>query len=170
MLIAAARDGDATAFEVLVRRHQPVVYRVALRMVGSRADAEDVAQETFVQAWRSLGRFRGESAFSTWLYRIATNRALDMLARRPPEARELDAETIMGGKDPSVVLVERERLRAVTAALLKLPARSRALLVLHELEGLSYDEVAEVLDIPRSTVKGRTHRARVSLVTMMEGN
>ena len=76
VLLAAARDGDVAAFGLLVGRHQVAVYRVALRMLGSHADAEDVAQETFVQAWRSLACFRGHSAFGTWLYRIVTNRSL----------------------------------------------------------------------------------------------
>jgi RNA polymerase sigma-70 factor, ECF subfamily len=168
-LVSAARDGDTRAFAQLVREHQGPVYRVALRMLGSASDAEDVAQETFVQAWRSLGRFRGDSAVSTWLYRIATNRSLDLIARRRVQGDPLeDADAVAGGVDPAAAAQERAALRAVVDGLLALPAEQRALLVLHELEGLSYAEVADVLHVPPPTVKGRMHRARGALAAVME--
>jgi RNA polymerase sigma-70 factor, ECF subfamily len=148
-LVGAARDGDARAFARLVREHQGAVYRVALRMLGSASDAEDVAQETFVQAWRSLSRFRGDSTVSTWLYRIATNRSLDLLARRRAQGDPLeDAGAVAGGVDPAVAAEERAALRAVV-------------------EGLSYAQVADVLQVPPTTVKGRMHRARVALADVM---
>jgi len=168
VLVAAARDGDLGAFESLVRRHQAAVYRVALRMLGSEADAEDVAQETFVQAWRSLARFRGHSAFGTWLYRIVTNRALNTLAARR-ETASLDHDAIGALDDPNETLERRERLRAVTEGLLMLASEQRALLVLRELEGMTYAQIAEVLAIPPSAVKGRMHRARLALVTTVGG-
>ncbi|MEJ7798687.1 MAG: sigma-70 family RNA polymerase sigma factor [Solirubrobacteraceae bacterium] len=168
VLVAAARHGDLVAFESLVRRHQLAVYRVALRLLGSEADAEDVAQESFVQAWRSLARFRGHSAFATWLYRIVTNRALNTLAARR-ETVSLDVDVIGALDDPSETLERRERLRAVTDGLLMLDPEERALLVLRELEGLTYAQIAEVLAIAPSTVKGRMHRARVALVTKVGG-
>jgi len=175
VLVAAARDGDLAAFESLVRRHQVAVYRVALRMLGSEADAEDVAQETFVQAWRSLARFRGHSALGTWLYRIATNRALNALAARR-ETASLDDSAIVALADPAGTLADpaetlerRERLRAVTEGLLMLAPEQRALLVLRELEGLSYAQIAEVLTISPTAVKGRMHRARLALVAVVGG-
>ena len=101
VLVDAARAGDVEAFEVLVRRHQGRVYRVALRLLGSDADAQDAAQETFIRAWRGLGRFRGESAVSTWLYRIVTNRCLNVIAaRRPAESLDLGLERFGAVLDP----------------------------------------------------------------------
>ncbi len=116
VLVAAARDGDLAAFGLLVRRHQVAVYRVALRMLGTHADAEDVAQEAFVQAWRSLARFRGDSSFGTWLYRIVTNRALNVLSAQR-ETASLENHEIASVDDPAQTLERRERLRAVTKGL-----------------------------------------------------
>lgn len=169
VLVAAARDGDLAAFGLLVRRHQVAVYRVALRMLGSHADAEDVAQEAFVQAWRSLARFRGDSSFGTWLYRIVTNRALNVLSAQR-ETASLEDHEIASFDDPAQTLERRERLRAVTQGLLMLAPEQRALLVLHELEGLSYAQVAQVLEIAPAAVKGRMHRARVALATVVGGD
>jgi RNA polymerase sigma-70 factor (ECF subfamily) len=162
LLLQAAQDGDLDAFEALVHRHQGAVYRVALRMLGSEADAQDATQETFVRAWRGLGRFRRESAVSTWLYSIVTRRCLDLIAaRRPTEdlGIELDA-----GVDPADTAEQRERLRAVTRAVAALPGEQRAALVLREFEGLSYDQVADVLNTSVSAVKGRIHRARLAVL------
>lgn len=168
ILVDAARAGDLDAFELLVRRHQAAVYRLALRMLGSEADAEDMAQETFVQAWRSLGRFRGHSAFGTWLFRIATNRCLNAVAARRVTVT-LDEEQVGAGGDPSETVQRHTRLRAMVAAMLELPAEQRAALVLRELEGLSYDEIANVLEISSSAVKGRIHRARLALIARLGG-
>jgi len=166
VLIEAAQAGDLDAFEVLVRRHQRPVYRLALRMLGSASDAEDVAQETFVQAWRSIGRFRGSSSLGTWLYRIATNRCLDLLAAdRPTEP--LDAELGDQLGDPVTALAQRERLRSVMAGLHALSGDQRAALVLREFEGLRYDQIAEVLGITVAAVKGRIHRARLALLATL---
>jgi len=163
VLVAAARDGDGDAFELLVRRHQGAVYGLALRMLGSEADAQDAAQDTFVQAWRALARFRGDSAFSTWLYRIVTNRCLNILARRRP-ADALSDDHADRRDDPAEIAVGRERMHAVAAAVLRLGREQRAALVLREFQGLSYDEIAAVLGITVAAVKGRIHRARLLLV------
>ena len=162
-LVAAAKAGDLHAFDALVRRHQGAVYRVALRMLGSEVDAQDAAQEALVQAWRALSTFRGESAFSTWLYRIVTNRCLNArAARRPMEA--LPDVLIDRDSDPPEALERSERLRALVRGLLELPAEQRAALVLRELEGLSYEEIAQVLEVSVPAVKGRIHRARLALL------
>jgi RNA polymerase sigma-70 factor (ECF subfamily) len=163
ILVQAAQDGDVDAFEAIVRRHQAGVYRVALRMLGSRADAQDVTQETFVRAWRSLGRFRGDSAVSTWLDRIVTRRCLDVIAtRRTTEYLDDDLQT--SATDPSESAEQRERLQAVTRAIAMLPAEQRAALVLREFESLSYQEVADVLGTTLPAVKGRIHRARIAVL------
>ena len=163
ILVQAAKDGDINAFEIIVRRHEAGVYRVALRMMGSRADAQDVTQETFMRAWRSLARFRSDSAVSTWLYRIVTRRCLDVLAsRRSTELLDDDVQTI--ATDPSESTEQRERLRAVTRAIAMLPAEQRAALVLREFESLSYQEVAHVLGTSVAAVKGRIHRARIAVL------
>ncbi|MBV9337845.1 MAG: sigma-70 family RNA polymerase sigma factor [Solirubrobacterales bacterium] len=163
ILVRAAQEGDLDAFEELVRRYQVPVYRVALRMLGVRADAQDAAQETFVRAWRSLPRFRGGSTLSTWLYRIVTRRCLDKLAkRRATEA--LDEIEVEDDLDPAQAAERREQLRAVTHAIATLPADQRAALVLREFEGLSYQEVAEVLGTSLAAVKGRIHRARLTII------
>ncbi len=162
-LITAARDGDLDAFEALVRRHEVAVYRVAFRLLRSDADAQDATQETFVRAWRSISRFRNESTFSVWLYRIVTRRCLDLLAARRPSAI-LEDDEIDAGVDTAETAEGRERLRAVTRAIAALPAGQRAALVLREFEGLSYDEIADVLETTVPAVKGRIHRARLSVL------
>lgn len=166
VLVDAARAGDLDAFEVLVRRHQGPVYRVALRMVGSAADAEDVAQETFVQAWRSLKSFHGDSALATWLYRIATNRSLDLLAKRRPSA-QLEESSGIQSHDPGAILADREETTKVMGAVQALPAEQRAALVLREFEGLSYNEIGAVLGISLAAVKGRIHRGRLAVIAAM---
>jgi RNA polymerase sigma-70 factor, ECF subfamily len=168
ILVQAAQHGDTDAFEAIVRRHQAGVYRVALRMLGSRADAQDVTQETFVRAWRSLGRFRSDSAVSTWLYRIVTRRCLDVIAaRRTTQHLAEDLQT--SAADPSESAEQRERLQAVTRAIAMLPADQRAALVLREFESLSYQEVADVLGTTIPAVKGRIHRARIAVLNQTAG-
>lgn len=163
-LLDAARDGDLDAFAMLVRRHQVAVYRVALRMLASEAEAQDATQETFVRAWRGLRRFRGDSAVSTWLYRIVTRRCLDLIAMRRPAA-DLEQTDLPAHDDPAKTAEERDRLRAVTRAIAALPGDQRAALVLREFEGLSYDQIAEVMHTSVAAVKGRIHRARLAVLT-----
>ncbi len=148
---------------MLVRRHQTAVYRVALRLLGSAADAEDATQDAFVQAWRGLGGFRGQSAVSTWLYRIVTNRCLNMLAARRP-IEPLEFEVASSSRDPAQVAEQHERFAAVAGAVSALPAEQRAALVLRDFEGLSYEEIAHVLGVSMAAVKGRIHRARLTVL------
>jgi RNA polymerase sigma-70 factor (ECF subfamily) len=163
ILVRAAQDGDVDAFEELVRRYQSRIYRVALRMLGSRADAQDAVQETFVRAWQALPRFRHESAPSTWLYRIVTRRALDKIARRRTTGT-LDEVDLEAGPDPVQATEQQERLRAVRKAIANLPPEQRAALVLREFEGLSYQEVAHVLGAGVPAIKTRIHRARLTII------
>lgn len=163
VLVQASQDGDLDAFEALVRRHHPAVYRVALRMLSSEADAQDATQETFVRAWRGLGRFRRESEASTWLFRIVTRRCLDIIAARRP-SEPLEEIELASRVDVADVAEGREQLRAVTRAIAGLPGDQRAALVLREFEGLSYQEVADVLVTSVPAVKGRIHRARLAVI------
>lgn len=162
-LVHAAQSGDLDAFELLVRRYQAPVYRTALRLLASNADADDVTQDTFLRAWRSMSRFRGDSAFATWLYRIVTRRCFDLLAARRPTVL-FDEEQPGTSLDPASTIEQRERLRAITQQIQALPPDQRAALVLREFEGLSYEQVAEVLETTVPAIKGRIHRARLALL------
>ncbi|GHG43627.1 MULTISPECIES: RNA polymerase sigma factor [Amycolatopsis] len=172
-LLARAADGDATAFGALVREHTPRMYRVALRITGSAAEAEDVVQEAWLAAWRSLAGFRQESAVSTWLYRVVTNSALAVLRRRRPTV-SLDDPAPQSTVDSALLaaavpgpegrVVRAEEVDAVLRAVGRLEVSQRVPLVLRELEGLSYEEVAEVLDVNVTALRSRLHRARVALL------
>lgn len=166
-LVRAAQAGDVAAFEELVRRHELGVFRVALRMLGSEADAQDAAQDAFVQAWRALASFRAESAFSTWLYRIVTNGCLAMLASPNRPSTQLSGAEVDPRPGPEAIAIDRDELDAVKGAILELTPEQRAPLVLREFEGLSYDEIGEVLDLAPGAVKGRLHRGRLELVRRM---
>jgi len=166
VLVRAAQRGDLQAFADLVRRHQRPAFRLALHMTGSREDAEDVSQEAFFRAWRTLGRFRGDSSFSTWMHRIVTNLCLNLIAARPAHHGLPDTASDLRD-DPPTTIERRERMRALEAGVRALPPDARAALVLRELQGLSYDEVAEVLGVSLAAVKGRIHRARLQLVEGM---
>lgn len=167
-LVDAARAGDLLAFEELARRHEALVYRVALRMLGSPSDADDAAQDVLLQAWQGLPRFRGDSSFATWLYRLASNRCLDDLSSRRRDAALPD--DVRGADATMYEQVEgRMRLEALTSAVARLTPEQRAPLVLREFEGLSYEEIAEVLETTVAAVKGRIHRARLELVSALTG-
>ena len=171
-----ARAGDNGAFEALVLRYQARIVNYASAMVHDAGAAEDVAQETFVRAWRGLGRFRGESTFKTWLYRIATNVARTHLDRRGRRARIADrslddeAEPLQAGDVPSpapdaeTALARRE---AIDRALSELPDELRQALVLRDVEGLDYKEIAGVTGAPIGTVESRIFRARRRLRTLL---
>lgn len=165
-LVGAAQRGDLDAFEVLVRRHEDAVFRLALRMTGSAPDAEEAAQDALVQAWRSLHLYRGDASFKVWLARIATNRCLDIMATRHPEVGLPD--DLVDSRGDTIVLVEqRDRVQALTRTILALPPDARAALVLREFQGLSYAEVADALGVSLAAVKGRIHRARLELTAKM---
>ena len=163
--MSLAQRGDLDAFDALVRRHRLRVYRVALRMLGDPAEAEDAAQEAFVRAWQALPRFRGDAAFGTWMYRVVTNRCLTRLRDRRlsdplPEAEALQAP----GTDTADSAVARVQIEAVKRAIHQLTPEQRAPWVLRELEGLSYEQIADALDLSLSAVKARIHRARQEIV------
>jgi RNA polymerase sigma-70 factor (ECF subfamily) len=159
-LITRAQQGDRRAFGQLVRRHREGVVNVVYRMYGDANLAEDAAQEAFIRAWQNLPSYRPRSPFRNWVYRIATNAALDAL-RREREAVDIDALALASSDNgPEAVVEGAERGERVRQAVLALPPASRAVLVLREYEGLSYREIAETLGIPMGTVMSRLNYAR----------
>lgn len=164
-LVVRAQEGDTRAFETLARRHQAALHRVAVRLMGDRAAAEDALQEALVDAWRRIEHFRGGSAFSTWLYRIVTHRCTGMLRQRRPVPLEHSADIGLGvAPDLPERAVEIDaELVALGAALRTLPDDLRVCWVLRELEGMAYEEIAAVVGAGEPTVRGRTHRARTTL-------
>ena len=165
-LVSRAQSGRLDAFEELVRRHRLATYRVALRVLGDESDAEDATQDAFVQAWRNLGGFRADAAFSTWMYRIVTNRCLNMLrARRRTEPLPDDREA--PASRPDRIAEARWQVEDLKLAILRLTPEQRAPLVLRELQGCSYEEIAQSLDLSISAVKSRLHRARLELLSAM---
>lgn len=170
-LVVRAREGDVRAFSELARRHQAALYRLALRLVGNPADAEDALQEALLDAWRRLDGFRGDSAFSTWAYRIVTHRCLDLLRRRRP-AVPVDEVAEEHLAAPAEVAPEQAAqldagLAALRVALGRLPDEQRVCWVLRELEGLGYAEIAEITGTSATAVRGRIHRARTTLAEVM---
>jgi len=172
-LIAASLDGDASAFGHLVLRYRKLAIGVAYRMCGDGALAEDIAQDTFVRVWDKLHLFRPSGSFKSWMCRIATNLTIDMLRRQRPA---VDVEEVLiedRAERPEVRAMRQERASAVRSAIASLPEQTRAALILREYEGLSYQEVADALDIPMGTVKSRLNDARrrlkVALAGYMEG-
>lgn len=171
-LLERARRGDGRAFEDLARTVEAALYRHALRILGSTADAEDVVQDAMVSAWRSMSSFEGGS-FKAWIFRITTNRAIDVVrARRrrgelplePPEDADVDwAEPADPGPEPAEVASQGEAMSLVEEALRGLPAEQRAALVLRDIEGFSYEEIARITVTEVGTVKSRIHRGRVAV-------
>ncbi|MBI2874771.1 MAG: RNA polymerase sigma factor [Firmicutes bacterium] len=170
VLVAAAQQGDLEAFGVLVKRHEKWVYNLAYRMLGHREDASDLAQEAFLKAYRALSRFRGASSFKTWLYRITSNLCLDALRRRTPQrqAGELKPTVADPSPGPHERAEERERLAKVHAAIVSLPDHQRLCLILRDLQGLSYEEIASAAAVNVGTVKSRLNRARLALRDLLE--
>jgi RNA polymerase sigma-70 factor (ECF subfamily) len=166
-LVQRAKCGDRSAFGELVRHHRSGVINVVYRMCGDIHLAEDAAQEAFIRAWGKLPGYRPRSPFQNWLYRIATNVALDTL-RRERETVQLDAVPLQNPHAGPESAVERaEQAALVREAVLALPPASRAVLVLREYEGLSYRHIAETLGIPLGTVMSRLNYARTHLAASL---
>ncbi len=161
-LIEQAQNGDRNAFGELVRRHYQGVILVVYRMCGDTNLAEDAAQEAFMRAWVNLPSYQPRSSLRNWLYRIAVNAALDVLRRKPEESIE-DEEVLMvtdQAAGPETALIEKERVAVLQQAMKSLPDAARSVLVLREYGGLSYQEIAGVLDVPIGTVMSRLNYAR----------
>lgn len=177
LLVERAQRGDKHAFELLVAKYQRKLVRLISRIVRDTAEVEDVAQEAFIKAYRALPQFRGESAFYTWLYRIGVNTAKNFLVaqgRRAPTSTEKDAEEAETFEDagqlrdintPESILMSRQVAMTVNAAMAKLPEELRTAITLREVEGMSYDEIAELMSCPIGTVRSRIFRAREAIAT-----
>jgi RNA polymerase sigma-70 factor (ECF subfamily) len=165
-LLDRARNGDPAAFDTIVDRFERRVFAVALRIVRHHEDARDVTQEVFVTALRALKGFRGDAQLSTWFHRVAVNASLDLVRkrrRRDHSSMEELAEHASSEPGPEAEAIESVRAREVHRALGLIPPDQRALIVLHDLQGLDYAQCAEALEIPLGTVKSRLHRARLAL-------
>jgi len=174
-LVERVQRGDKGAFDLLVSKYQRKIFRLLSRLIRDQAEVEDVAQEAFIKAYRALPNFRGDSAFYTWLYRIAINTAKNHLVsrgRRAPTTTEADieeAETFDDGdhlrdlNTPESMLLTKQVGEAVNRAIDQLPEDLRTAIVLREIEGLSYEEIAESMNCPIGTVRSRIFRAREAI-------
>ena len=165
-IVDRAKRGDPAAFEELVRRYQNQVYRLALRMCGNQHDAEEVAQEAFVAAWKGLPKFRAESKFSSWLYQLTSNAAIDFLRRekRHRGAEDIDEQLDLAAVGtPHEAAEDAELARELHAALQTLTPEHRQIFLLRQLQQLSYDEIGRALGIESGTVKSRLSRAKKQL-------
>ena len=171
-LVHRLRAGDGQAFEEMVRAYQHRVFGVALRMLSSPAEAEEVAQEVFLRVHRSVAEFRGEAKLSTWLYAIASRVCLTRLTtaerRMIRRGEEALAKVPTPGDGPAGDLERSELEAALHCAIAELPEDRRIVVVLRDLEGLSYEEIAQALDLELGTVRSRLHRARMDLKDKME--
>lgn len=182
-VVRAVLDGDVNAFEMLVREYEKNVYNLALRMVGNSEDAADMSQEAFIKAYNSLNSFRGDSKFSVWLYRIVSNVCLDFIrSRKRKQTVSLSVEDDNGEdveldiaddtQSPERLMDKQLTRDAVRRGLASLPPGQRQILLLREIQGMSYDEIAEVLNVEAGTVKSRIFRARKKLSAFLleDGN
>jgi RNA polymerase sigma-70 factor (ECF subfamily) len=184
LLIARLRQRDEAAFNEVVRLHGDKVFNLVLRMVGTRAEAEDIAQEVFVTVFKSIDSFRGDAKFTTWLLRIAANHSknrIKYLARRRSDRNGLDGATeaqladqgkapVQGHIDaPDAILEAAELETIMQEAIATLDEEHRLLVVLRDIEEMSYEEIAQITGLPEGTVKSRLHRARMALKEQMQG-
>lgn len=174
LLVERVQQGDKTAFDVLVKKYQHKIISLIMRYVSDHAEAMDVAQEAFIKAYNALARFRGESAFYTWMYRIAINTAKNHLVaqgRRPPlsDVDAADAEQysfdsrLKENASPEHELLTAEIEQTVRAAIEALPEDLKTAIVLREIEGMSYDDIAQAMECPIGTVRSRIFRAREAI-------
>ena len=178
-LVARAQQGDKQAFNLLVEKYQRKLTRLLSRFIRDQAEVEDVTQEAFIKAYRALPAFRGDSAFYTWLYRIGINTAKNYLmamGRRAPTSTEVEAEEAEGFEEgeqlrdintPESVLLSNEIAQTVNATIEKLPEELRTAIQLREIEGMSYEDIARVMDCPIGTVRSRIFRAREAIAEQL---
>lgn len=173
ILIDAIRSGDTKAYAQLVNRYKDLVYTLALRMVKHREEAEEVAQDTFVKVFRSLNRFKGDSKFSTWIYRITYNTSLDRLKKNKKHYNDIEIDDYtfnqLGTIDNALDnLINEEKSKLIRQCIDKLPEDSSSLLTLFYFEELSLDEISKIINIEVNTVKVKLFRARKKLAVILE--
>lgn len=169
LLLDASRGGDPAAFAALLRESAPTLERLAVRLVGDRHDAEDIAQDTALRAWRKLPGFKGESRFRTWVCRILVRRALDFLRRRRP-TEEVREQLPAAVRDPHAEAAAQELDDAIRRAIEDLPPVQRATLLLRADQGLSYEEIAYVLGTTRNAVRMNLVAGRKRLAERLDGH
>ena len=169
-LVARSLAQDPEAFGQLIDRHASTIVNLAYRMVGNQAEAEDLAQETFLAAFKALGSFRADSRFSTWLYRIASNKCTDWLRLKRPGQGQYDVDAdeqldlhVAEDRTPEVLLSQQQVARELEQAIQRLPPLYREAFVLKHIEGLSYEEMEEILGVSGDTLKMRVYKGRVQL-------
>lgn len=179
ILVERAQAGEQAAFDQLVSKYQRKLGRLLSRYIRDAAEIEDVSQEAFIKAYRALPSFRGDSAFYTWLYRIGINTAKNYLVaqgRRAPTSTEFDADEAEGFEDasmlrdintPESLLLSKQIGQTVNSAMDALPEELRTAIVLREIEGLSYEEIASIMDCPIGTVRSRIFRAREAVAAKL---
>jgi RNA polymerase sigma-70 factor, ECF subfamily len=182
-LVARAKSGERMAFNQLVRLHGKRVYNTVLRILGDQAEAEDVSQEVFLKMYQNIGKFRGDAKLSTWLYRLSINNALNRVRARKrrmyhktfsldaavrTEEGEVPQEHPDTNPDPRQILESRDTQRLVQEGISKLPDDQRTVIVLRDIQGLTYNEIAGILDCNEGTVKSRLHRARMALKDILK--
>ncbi len=172
-LIELIRTGSVHHFSILVERHQNRIFQFLLTLLRNRQDAEDVAQETFIGAFRKLHSFEGRSSFFTWLRRLAYNACIDHLRKQKSRKSDLSTPDVSNlnaspNENPVNQLVERETIEAVRSAIDQLPEDQRSIVCMRDIEGMDYAEIATCLEIPIGTVRSRLHRARLELKEIFE--
>lgn len=168
-LVQACLAGDRHAFDLLVHRHQGQIYRLCFRLCGGHEDAAELAQDAFVRAYRSLSTFKGESAFSTWLYRIAVNLSLNQRAKKALPVGELNGEHRSAGEGADAALIREERNARVRRAIAQLPGKQRATLVLRVYQDLAHEEIGRLLGTTAGASKANLFHALKRLKQLLDG-
>jgi RNA polymerase sigma-70 factor (ECF subfamily) len=181
-IIEKCRSGDKNAFEILVKHYEKKVYNMTYRMLGNKEDALDVSQEVFIKIYKSIRSFKGESSFSTWLYRLVTNTCLDEIRKRkgkklysidkPVETEfgEVNRDLIDDSNGPEEQACKMEIQEIVQKAICQLPEEQRIIIILRDIQGFSYKEMAEILQCSMGTVKSRLNRGRLALKGILESS
>lgn len=175
ILLEKAKRGDIEAFELLIERYQKKVFTIALKMLGNYDDASELAQEALIKVFKSIKNFKEESSFSTWIYRIVTNTCLDELRKRKKRQviyidedisnadGEIKREIVDHSMTPEYITEKKELKKAVNEAIMSLSEEHRTVIILRDIQGMSYEEIAKITNCPEGTIKSRINRARLSL-------
>ncbi|SHJ21431.1 RNA polymerase, sigma-24 subunit, RpoE [Geosporobacter subterraneus DSM 17957] len=181
-LIEKSQQGDIESFELLIKEYQKLAFNIAYRMLGNTEDAADATQDAMIKVYKSINSFKGNSSFSTWLYRIVTNTCLDELRKRKKDktlSYDRGIETEEGTLEreipdtrniPEEAVERKEQLQDLVEAINRLPEQHKTVIVLRDIKGFSYEQIAEILDCSQGTIKSRISRARMALKENMQKN